>query len=95
MITKLYACYGLAEHEGEAVYGVTPTDICDEIIVEIPKNLEPYETATGSIAVMLPSLMGGKKLPAMLEEVLCNTKTGKPAILTSEFGSRTALKVIG
>lgn len=94
MITKLYACYGLAEHEGEAVYGVTPTDICDAITVEIPEEMEPYATMTGSIAVMLPSLMGGKKLPATLEEVLCSTKTGKPAILTSASGSRIALKVI-
>lgn len=95
MTTKIYACYGLTAHEKKTVYGVTPTDICDEIIVEIPEGLEPYETVTGSIAVMLPSRMGEKKFPVALEEVLCSTKTGKPAIRTSDTGSRTALKVIG
>ena len=95
MITKIYACYGLTAHEKETVYGVTPTDICDEITVDIPEELEPYETVTGSIAVMLPNRMGEKKLPFALEEVLCSTKTGKPAIRTSDTGSRTALKVIG
>lgn len=94
MKTKIYACYGTLGHEKEIVYSVTPTDICDEITVEIPENVTPYETVTGSIAVMLPSLIGGKKLPATLEEVLCSTKTGKPAIRTSEFGSHIALKVI-
>lgn len=94
MKTTIYACYGLLTHEKETVYGVAPTDICDEITVEIPEELEPYETVTGSIAVMLPSRMGEKKLPAMLEEVLCSTKTGNPAIRTSEFGSHIALKVI-
>ena len=94
MTTNIYACYGLAAHEHETVYGVTPTDICDVITVEIPEELEPYETVTGSIAVMLPSRMSEKKLPATLEEVLCSTKTGKPAIRTSETGSRTALKII-
>lgn len=95
MKTTIYACYGLTANEHETVYGVTPTDICDEITVEIPEELEPYETVTGSIAVMLPSLMGGKKLPATLEEVLCSTEDGDPAILTSASGSRTALKIIG
>ena len=95
MKTTIYACYGLTAHEKGAVYGVTPTDICDEITVEIPEELEPYETVTGSIAVMLPSRMSEKKLPATLEEALCSTKTGMPAIRTSETGSRTALKVIG
>lgn len=95
MKTTIYACYGLTAHEKGAVYGVTPTDICDEITVEIPEELEPYETVTGSIAVMLPSRMGSKKMPFALEEVLCSTKDGDPAILTSEFGSRTALQVIG
>lgn len=94
MKTTIYACYGLTAHEKETVYGVTPTDICDEITVEIPEEMEPYVTMTGSIAVMLPSRMGDKKMPFALEEVLCSTKTGKPAILTSEFGSRTALKII-
>lgn len=94
MKTTIYACYGLTAHEYETVYGTTPADICDEITVEIPEKLEPYETVTGSSAVMLPSLMGGKKMPATLEEVLCSTKTGKPAILTSETGSYTALNVI-
>lgn len=95
MKTTIYACYGLPTQEKETVYGVTPTDICDEITVEIPEELEPYETVTGSIAVMLPSRMGEKKLAYMLEEVLCSTEDGEPAIRTSETGSRTALKVIG
>ena len=95
MKTTIYACYGLLTHEKETVYGVAPTDICDEITVEIPDELEPYVTVTGSIAVMLPSMTGEKKLPAMLEEVLCSTEEGDPAIRTSEYGSRTALKVIG
>lgn len=95
MTTKIYACYGLTANEKGAVYGATPTDICDEITVEIPEELEPYETVTGSIAVMLPSLMGGKKMPATLEEVLCSTEDGDPAILTSASGSRIALKLIG
>lgn len=95
MKTTIYACYGLTAHEHETVYGVTPTDICDEITVEVPEELEPYETMTGSIAVMLPSRMSEKKLAYMLEEVLCSTEDGEPAIRTSETGSRTALKVIG
>lgn len=95
MKTTIYACYGLTAHEKRAVYGVTPTDICDEITVEIPEELEPYKTVTGSIAVMLPSRMGEKKLAYTLEEVLGSTKTGMPAIRTSEFGSHIALKVIG
>ncbi len=95
MKTKIYACYGLTANEKGTVYGVTPTDICDEITVEIPEELEPYETVTGSIAVMLPSRMSEKKLPATLEEVLCSTKDGEPAIRTSEFGSHIALQVIG
>lgn len=94
MKTTIYACYGLTAHEHETVYGITPADICDEITVEIPEELEPYETVTGSIAVMLPSRMGEKKLAYMLEEALCSTKTGKPAIRTSEFGSHIALNVI-
>lgn len=94
MKTTIYACYGLTAHEHEAVYGVTPTEICDEITVEIPEELEPYETVTGSIAVMLPSRMGEKKLPFALEEVLCSTEDGEPAILISASGSRIALKVI-
>lgn len=94
MKTKIYACYGILGHEKEIVYSVTPTDICDEITIEIPESVKPYETVTGSIAVMLPSRMGEKKLAYMLEEVLCSTETGKPAIRTSEFGSHIALKVI-
>ncbi len=95
MKTTIYACYGLTAHEYETVYGTTPADICDEITVEIPEELEPYETVTGSIAVMLPSRMGGKKMPATLEEVLCSTEDGDPTILASASGSRIALKVIG
>lgn len=95
MKTTIYACYGLTAHEHETVYGTTPADICDEITVEIPEELEPYETVTGSIAVMLPSRMGEKKLPFALEEVLCSTENGEPAIRTSEFGSHIALKLIG
>lgn len=63
MKTKIYACYGVLGHEKEIVYSVTPTDICDEITVEIPESVKPYVTVTGSIAVVVPFFDGRHGFP--------------------------------
>lgn len=92
MITKIYACYGILGHEKETVYSVTPSDICDEITVEIPEDMRPYVTMTGDIAVFMPPTAIDSFVPYTLEEVLTSTKDGEPAIMS--FGYFRALKQI-
>jgi hypothetical protein len=66
MKTTIYANYGTLAHEKEVVYGTAPSDICDELTVEIPNA---FETADGSIAVELSGIT------YMLSEALGNANT--------------------
>ena len=75
MKTKIYACYGILRHEKEIVYSVTPTDICDEITVEIPESVKPYVTVTGSIAVVVPFLTGDTVFPALWKKCYTPART--------------------
>ena len=92
MKTKIYACYGILGHEKEIVYSVTPTDICDEITVEIPESVKPYVTVTGSIAVVVPFFTGDTVFPCALEEVLYTGADGEPTL--KAFGWYYKLKRI-
>lgn len=66
MKTKIYANYGTLAHEKEVVFGTAPSDICDELTVEIP---DAFETVDGSIAVELSGTT------YMLSEALDNANT--------------------
>lgn len=89
MKTEIYACYGVLGHENEIVYGVTPTDACEKITIEIPESLKPYITITGGVAVMIPAPKSSryKTLPYKLEEIL-TSKDGDPAIKAPGYYSR-------
>lgn len=80
METKIYACYGIPGHEKEVVYHVTPSRVCEEIIVEIPEEFEPFTNRNGCITVLLPMPIVNTPLEFALEEVLTSTKDGEPAI---------------
>jgi hypothetical protein len=66
MQTKIYANYGTLAHEKEVVYGTKPSEIYDELTVDIP---DAFETVDGSIAVELSGMT------YMLSEALCNANT--------------------
>ena len=66
MKTKIYANYGTLSHEKEIVYSTVPSEICDELTVEI---LNGFKTVDGSIAVELSGMT------YMLSEALGNANT--------------------
>lgn len=81
MTTKIYACYGILGHEKETIYSVNPSDICDEITVEIPESLNPYVSVLGDIMVTVPDYWMGKETTYPLYAVLVS-KDGEPTLVT-------------
>lgn len=51
MKTNIYKNYGILRAEKRALYSTAAADISDELIVEIPEELHPYETEMGEIAI--------------------------------------------
>lgn len=49
MKTKIYKCYGILAHEKEIIYSTNPSETCEEIEINIPRELEPYEAEDGTI----------------------------------------------
>ena len=81
MTTKIYACYGILGHEKEVIYSVNPSDICDEITVEIPESLNPYISVSGNIIVTVPDFWNDGETRYLMDVVLVS-KDGEPALET-------------
>ena len=90
MTTKIYACYGILGHEKEVVYSTNPSDICDEITVEIPESLSPHITVTGNIFVTVPDFWMDGESGYLMDTVLTASKDGEPALET--YGWNCELK---
>lgn len=80
MTTKIYACYGILAHEKEVIYHTSPTDICDEITVEIPESLHPYMSIYDEVMVSVCNPVTNRFVVFSLEEILTTTKDGEPAL---------------
>lgn len=74
MTTTIYRNYGVLAHEKQNVYATYPSEINDEIEVEIPEELNPYETESGEICIKPESSDFH-----LIRDVICS-RTGKPAV---------------
>ena len=71
---KVYASYGVLAHEKQPFYSQYPaSDIYDELYISVPEGWEAWEAENGRIIV---KKHGG--FTYTLDEVLTNTRTGKP-----------------
>lgn len=79
MYIDLYANYGILAHEKETIFTVgnpSGAAVCyDKYSAEIPQALNPYVTASGSIAIQPKDAT-----PYLLREALLTTAGGAPAL---------------
>ena len=95
MKAKIFANYGVLAHEYTCVYTETPAataTLSEPVNVEIPDEYQPYETATGEIALVFPDGL----LPYMLGDVLTTGKNDTPALrwVTGSGYHYCALKIV-
>lgn len=70
MKVTIYANFGVLAHEYQIIYTATAphrhAKVAEQVTVEIPDEYQPYETATGEVALSLP----GMSWTYLLSEVL-------------------------